>query len=35
LYVMILLTLINTFICFDGLLEWKRDYNAQPEKLLV
>ncbi|MGZ9586403.1 nicotinamide riboside transporter PnuC [Paenibacillus marinisediminis] len=28
LYVMILLTLINTFICFDGLFEWKRDYNA-------
>lgn len=29
LYVMILLTLINTFICFDGLFECKRDYEKQ------
>ncbi|BFH63427.1 nicotinamide riboside transporter PnuC [Paenibacillus azoreducens] len=35
LYVMILLTLINMFICFDGLFEWNRDYKTAMNKQTV
>ncbi|WP_232699493.1 nicotinamide riboside transporter PnuC [Brevibacillus daliensis] len=34
LYVMILLNIINLFICVDGLLEWKRDYEAAKNHVL-
>lgn len=32
LYVLVLLNVINIFICIDGLLEWKRDYEADKSK---
>ncbi len=32
LYIMLILTVINLFICVAGLLEWKSNYKGQEHK---